>query len=98
MLNETCSSAVTVVECCGLVINVFFNENKFSETARNVEDTGVASVYDSEFEKMENTLTDLKKQLESANITRSDIIGLQNEIDNLRQNVFVPLICLSHSV
>ncbi|VDP21573.1 unnamed protein product, partial [Onchocerca flexuosa] len=36
---------------------------------------------------MENTLSDLKTQLESANITRSDIIGLQNEVDKLRQNI-----------
>ncbi|VDN83513.1 unnamed protein product [Brugia pahangi] len=57
------------------------------ETAKNVEDTGVASVYDNEFEKMENSLLDLKTQLESANITRNNVIGLQNEIDKLRQNI-----------
>lgn len=47
---------------------------------------------------MENTLADLKTQLESANITRNDINELQNEVDKLRQNVFVSLICLFGSL
>ncbi|VDK28557.1 unnamed protein product [Gongylonema pulchrum] len=61
------------------------------ETANNIEDTGIVSVYDDAFEKMEATLTDLKTQLESANITRSDINELQAEIDNLRKNVRMSL-------
>ncbi|VDN07204.1 unnamed protein product [Thelazia callipaeda] len=57
------------------------------EAAKNVEDTGVASIYDDRFEKMEKILAHLKVQLESADITRSDINELQNEISELRENI-----------
>lgn len=61
----------------------------FSETANNIEDTGIASVYDDAFEKMEKSLMETKTKLDSANITRSDVNLLQAEIDKLMKDVRV---------
>lgn len=59
----------------------------FSEKANNIEDIGVSSVYDEAFEKMESSLLDMKTQLESSNLTKSDIENLQSEMENLLNKV-----------
>ncbi|VDK43423.1 unnamed protein product [Anisakis simplex] len=53
------------------------------DKANNIEDTGVTSVYDDAFEKMEQSLADVKAQLESANITKADVDDLQQQMDSL---------------
>uniref|UniRef100_A0A915C6Q9 Laminin subunit beta-1 n=2 Tax=Parascaris TaxID=6254 RepID=A0A915C6Q9_PARUN len=59
------------------------------EKANNIEDTGVASIYDAAFEKMEANLAEVKSQLESANITKADVDTLQEQMDSLLEKVNV---------
>ncbi|VDN04221.1 unnamed protein product [Thelazia callipaeda] len=82
-------------EACGecfhnwdeIVQNIKSQVNNLIGATKNIEDTGIASVYDDQFEKMEKILANLKIQLESANITRIDINKQQNEIGKLRRDI-----------
>ena len=61
------------------------------ENATSIEDTGVASVYDDAFARMEESLAQVKRQLESANITKKDIENLQSQMDGLSNKVFLTI-------
>ncbi|VDN23981.1 unnamed protein product, partial [Cylicostephanus goldi] len=56
-------------------------------TANNIEDTGVASAYDEEFENMEKVLEDTKKKLSDANVSKEHIEELDNEVAKLKKEV-----------
>ncbi|CAI4221000.1 unnamed protein product [Auanema sp. JU1783] len=56
-------------------------------SANNIEDTGVASAYDAEFEKMEETLEDTKRKLADANISKEHIEQLEEEVTRLKKEV-----------
>lgn len=58
-------------------------------TANNIEDTGVASAYDDEFEKMETGIEQAIADLASANITKEGVEKLDKEIRILRDQVTV---------
>ncbi|VDM69895.1 unnamed protein product, partial [Strongylus vulgaris] len=56
-------------------------------TASNIEDTGVASAYDGEFENMEKILDETKKKLSDANVSKEHIEQLDNEVAKLKKEV-----------
>uniref|UniRef100_A0A1I7WMT3 Laminin EGF-like domain-containing protein n=1 Tax=Heterorhabditis bacteriophora TaxID=37862 RepID=A0A1I7WMT3_HETBA len=56
-------------------------------SANNIEDTGVASAYDEEFEKMETVLDETKKKLSDANISKEHIDQLDNQVSKLKKEV-----------
>lgn len=51
--------------------------------AGNIESTGVASVYDNEFQAMENKLIDVQKQLNNANISKQEVDELNDRIKSI---------------
>ncbi|EFP07181.1 hypothetical protein CRE_13469 [Caenorhabditis remanei] len=57
------------------------------DTANNIEDTGVASAYDADFEKMEETLKETKKTLADANISKEDIEEMSKKLALLKKQV-----------
>uniref|UniRef100_A0A0N5AN25 Laminin subunit beta-1 n=1 Tax=Syphacia muris TaxID=451379 RepID=A0A0N5AN25_9BILA len=57
------------------------------ERANSIEDTGVTSVYDDAFERIENTIKDVRVKLESANITKQDVENLQAKTDELSKKI-----------
>lgn len=57
------------------------------DTANNIEDTGVASAYDADFEKMEDTLKEAKKALAEANISKEDIEDMTKKLALLKKQV-----------
>ncbi|KAK6053126.1 hypothetical protein COOONC_09370 [Cooperia oncophora] len=61
--------------------------DKLIDTAANIEDTGVASAYDEEFESMEAKLEETKKKLSDANISKEHIEQLENEVAKLKKEV-----------
>lgn len=67
---------------------------KLIDTANNIEDTGVASAYDEEFENMEKILEETKKKLSDANVSKEHIEQLDNEVTKLKKEVRL-LFCLS---
>ncbi|KAF8376271.1 lam-1, partial [Pristionchus pacificus] len=56
-------------------------------TANNIEDTGVASAFDADFEKMEKELDSTRQKLQDANVDKENIEKLQNEIQSLKDEV-----------
>ncbi|KAL6739145.1 hypothetical protein Aduo_012631 [Ancylostoma duodenale] len=60
---------------------------KLIDTANNIEDTGVASAYDEEFENMEKILEETKKKLSDANVSKEHIEQLDNEVNKLKKEV-----------
>ncbi|KAK5978279.1 Laminin subunit beta-1, partial [Trichostrongylus colubriformis] len=61
--------------------------DRLIDTAANIEDTGVASAYDEEFESMEAKLEETKKKLADANISKEHIEQLENEVAKLKKEV-----------
>lgn len=56
-------------------------------TANNIEDTGVASAYDGDFEKMEKVLEETKKKLADADISKEHIEQMDKEVEKLKAQV-----------
>jgi chromosome segregation ATPase len=61
--------------------------NTLVDQANNIEDTGVASVYDDQFKKMEAMLGEVKRLLDRANVTGDDVTQLQALIDKLKTKI-----------
>lgn len=57
------------------------------DQANNIEDTGVASVYDEDFAQMETKLGNVKDMLDTANVTKEDVEKLQDRIDQLNEQI-----------
>uniref|UniRef100_A0A914VZS4 Laminin EGF-like domain-containing protein n=1 Tax=Plectus sambesii TaxID=2011161 RepID=A0A914VZS4_9BILA len=57
------------------------------DKASNIEDTGVASVYDDDFQNMEKKLATVREQLASANITQDDVEDLRDQMTALEKEV-----------
>lgn len=55
--------------------------------ANNIEDTGISSEYDDRFEQMEGKIAEVKKQLESVNITKEDIDNLKKQMESLQSEI-----------
>lgn len=70
-----------------IVQNLRTNVEAMIEKANNIEDTGVASVYDEQFADMEKALEDVKARLAEANITKEDIEQLDKQIELLKKQV-----------
>ncbi|KJH49213.1 laminin EGF-like protein [Dictyocaulus viviparus] len=63
--------------------------DKLVETTNNIEDTGIVSAYDDEFEKMEKLLEETKKKLSDANISKEHLEQLDAEAAKLKKEVTV---------
>lgn len=70
-----------------IVQNLRQNVEAMIEKAANIEDTGVASVYDDQFTAMEKNLEEVKAKLAEANITKDDIDHLDKQIELLKAEV-----------
>lgn len=57
------------------------------DRANNIEDTGISSEYDDRFEQMETKIAEVKKQLESVNITKEDIDNLKKQMEDLQTEI-----------
>lgn len=57
------------------------------DRANSIEDTGVSSEYDDAFAKMEAKIGEVKQQLESVNISKSDVDNIKERIDRLQSDV-----------
>uniref|UniRef100_A0A0K0EAE9 Laminin subunit beta-1 n=1 Tax=Strongyloides stercoralis TaxID=6248 RepID=A0A0K0EAE9_STRER len=55
--------------------------------ANNIEDTGIVSVYDTEFNEMDEKLSEIKNQLAASNMSALDISVLDDKIVALRENI-----------
>lgn len=70
-----------------IIQNLKTQLDKLIDTANNIEDSGVASAYDAEFEKMEKLLEDTKKKLSDANISKEHLEHLEGEVARLRKEI-----------
>ncbi|KAK6747437.1 hypothetical protein RB195_000562 [Necator americanus] len=71
----------------GIIQGLKMQVEKLIDTANNIEDTGVASAYDEEFENMEKILEETKKKLSDANVSKEHIEQLDNEVAKLKKEV-----------
>uniref|UniRef100_A0AC35F6W6 Laminin subunit beta-1 n=1 Tax=Panagrolaimus sp. PS1159 TaxID=55785 RepID=A0AC35F6W6_9BILA len=55
--------------------------------ANSIEDKGISSQFDNEFEEMEGVLDDVRSQLDAVNITNADIDSLKKAMESLNNEV-----------
>lgn len=60
---------------------------KLIDTANNIEDAGMASIYDAEFEEMEKQLAETQKKLEDANISKEHLEDMDKQVQRLKNEV-----------
>ena len=55
--------------------------------ANNIEDKGISSQYDNEFEEMEASLDGIRSQLDAVNVSNADLETLKNAVEVLNREV-----------
>lgn len=67
------------------IIQDLANETKhWVGLAGNLEEAGVSSVYDKDFKRIEEKLAQVRKQLDTANVTNEDMEKLKKRIDDVK--------------
>ncbi len=67
--------------------NLSADTKELIHKAENIEDSGIKSSFDKEFEEMETALDKARRQLDSANVTKETVDELRKQIDDLEKQI-----------